>query len=92
MLEKTEEEIKNGQSIDTGNIGHSRHMTKTSKTKNTTQHRKIKIWATQTPPNTGSEPRWPHQIPGVNLGAEQHGPHQILGVNLGDPTKYWEWT
>jgi len=43
MLEKTEEEIKNGQSIDTGNIGHSRHMTKTSKTKNTTQHRKIKI-------------------------------------------------
>jgi hypothetical protein len=33
MLEKTEEEIKNGQSIDTGNIGHSGHMTKTSKTK-----------------------------------------------------------
>jgi hypothetical protein len=40
MLEKTEGEIKNGQSIDTGNIGHSRHMMKTSKTKNTTQKNK----------------------------------------------------
>jgi len=58
MLEKTEGEIKNGQSIDTGNIGHSRHMMKTSKTKNTTQCRKLKIWTTRTPPKTGSEPRW----------------------------------
>jgi len=31
MLEKTEREIKNGQSRDTGNIGYTRHMTKTNK-------------------------------------------------------------
>jgi hypothetical protein len=29
MLEKTEREIKNGQSRDTGNIRYTRHMTKT---------------------------------------------------------------
>ena len=29
MLEKTEEAIKNGQSRDTGNIGYTRHKTKT---------------------------------------------------------------
>jgi hypothetical protein len=32
MLEKTEGEIKNGESRDTGNIGHTRHRTKTNKT------------------------------------------------------------
>ena len=32
---------KNGQSRDTGNIGHTRHRTKTNKTKNTTQKTKI---------------------------------------------------
>ena len=32
-LEKTEEAIKNGQSRETGNIGYTRHMTKTNKTK-----------------------------------------------------------
>ena len=37
MLEKTEGEIKNGQSRETGNIGHRRHRMKTNKTKNTTQ-------------------------------------------------------
>jgi len=37
MLEKTEEQIKNGQSRDTGNIGYTRHRTKTNKTKNTKQ-------------------------------------------------------
>jgi len=41
MLEKTEGEIKNGQSRDIGNIGNTRHRTKTNKTKtkrNTTPH------------------------------------------------------
>ena len=40
--EKTEVAVKNGQSRETGNIGHIRHKTKTNKTKNTTQHRKLK--------------------------------------------------
>ena len=31
-LEKTEGAIKNGQSRDTGNIGYTRHRTKTNKT------------------------------------------------------------
>ena len=31
FLEKTEWEIKSGQSRETGNIGHTRHMTNTSK-------------------------------------------------------------
>jgi hypothetical protein len=36
--------IKNGQSRDTDNIGHTRYRTKTNKTQkyNTTQHRKLK--------------------------------------------------
>ena len=29
MIEKTERTIRNGQSRDTGNIGHTRHRTKT---------------------------------------------------------------
>jgi hypothetical protein len=32
--------IKNGQSRDTGNIGYTRHRTKTNKTKNTAQKTK----------------------------------------------------
>jgi hypothetical protein len=40
-LEKTEGEIENVQSRETGNIWHTRHRTKTSKAKNTTQHRKV---------------------------------------------------
>jgi hypothetical protein len=39
-LEKTEGVIKNGKSRDTGNIGYTRHRTKTNKTNNTTQKRK----------------------------------------------------
>jgi hypothetical protein len=34
-LEKTEWAIKNGQSRDSGNIGYTRHRTKTNKAKNT---------------------------------------------------------
>ena len=37
--------IKNGQSRDTGNIGHTRHKTKTKK-KTKTQDRKLKRLAT----------------------------------------------
>jgi hypothetical protein len=37
--EKTEGAIKNGQSRETGNIGYTRHRTKT---KQKTQHRKLK--------------------------------------------------
>jgi hypothetical protein len=40
--------IKNGQSRDTGNIGHTRHKTKTKK-KTKTQDRKLKRLATWTP-------------------------------------------
>jgi hypothetical protein len=36
-LEKTEGTIKNGQSKNTGNIGYTRHRTKTNKAKYTTQ-------------------------------------------------------
>ena len=35
MLEKTEGAIKNGQSRQTGNIGNTRHKTKTNKNNNT---------------------------------------------------------
>jgi len=41
MLEKTAGTIKNGQSRDSGNIGHTRHKSKI-KTKTKTQHRKLK--------------------------------------------------
>jgi len=44
--------IKNGQSRDTGNIGYTRHRTKTNKTKNTTQKTKK-----DDPQKTGGEPR-----------------------------------
>ena len=37
MLEKTEGEINNGQSRETGNTGYTRHRTMTNKTKITTQ-------------------------------------------------------
>ena len=42
-LDKTEGSIKNRQSKDNGNIGHTRHRNKT--TKQAIQHRKIKRWA-----------------------------------------------
>jgi hypothetical protein len=41
MPEKTDGAMKNGQSRDTGNIGYTRHRTKTNKTK--TQHRTKKM-------------------------------------------------
>jgi hypothetical protein len=37
-LEKTEGATTNGQSRDTGNIGHTRHNTKTNKTKHNTEN------------------------------------------------------
>jgi len=40
MLDKSEGAIKNGQSIETGNMG-IQHRTKTNKTKNTTQKTKM---------------------------------------------------
>ena len=40
MLGKTEGAIKNAKSRDTGNIGYTRHRTKTNKANNTTQKRK----------------------------------------------------
>jgi len=63
MLEKTEGEIiKNGQSRDTGNIGHKRHRTKASKNKTQHKHRKLKRWATRNPTKTGGEPRWSRKV------------------------------
>ena len=58
--------IKNGQSRDTGNIGHTRHSTKTNtshrKNPKTTQHRKLKRLATQIPLKTGDEPRCSRRV------------------------------
>jgi len=38
MLENFEGTITNGQSRETGNIGHTRHKAETNKTKNVTQY------------------------------------------------------
>ena len=51
MLEKTEETIKNGQSRDTDNIGHTRHRTKTNKTQKHNTETKMMS-------NTGSTKNW----------------------------------
>ena len=53
MLEKTERQIKNGQSRDTDSIRYTRHM-KTNKTKNTTQKTK-KVSNTQPTKNNNTE-------------------------------------
>jgi hypothetical protein len=65
---------------------------------NTKQHRKLKWWATQTPPKTGGEPRCWHTDPTKNwwwtkvlaqtppkTGGEPRCWHT-------DPTKNWWWT
>jgi len=52
MLEKPEGAIKNGQPRDTGNIGYTRHRTKTIK-KNTTQ--KTKDMSNTDPTKNGGE-------------------------------------
>ena len=63
--------IKNGQSRDTGNIGCTRHRTKTSKTKNTTQK-------TKKMSNTDA-----HKMPKVNTGGRDIYPNTSLSsVNL----------
>jgi len=49
--------VKNRQSTDTANSGHTRRRMKTNKVKGTTQHRKLKRWATRTLHKTGGEPR-----------------------------------
>jgi len=54
--DETEATITNGQSRDIGNIGHTRHKTKTNNTTtkkpqhNTTQHRKLKKMSNTTEP------------------------------------------
>jgi len=59
MLEKPEMTIKNGQSRDTGNIGHTRNRTKTKKKqKNTTLKLKQKRQKTKK-----YEQHGPHQKP-----------------------------
>ena len=52
--------IKKTQSRDTGNIGYTKHRSKTNTTK--TQHRKLKRSATRTPSKTGGEPRYLRRI------------------------------
>ena len=47
-LRKTEGAIKNGQSIDTGNIGHTRHRTKIKKKKHTHTTKNKSKWAIPT--------------------------------------------
>ena len=58
-LKKSKRTIKYEQSRDTGNIGNTRHRTKTNKTKqniNATQNRKLRIWATWTTPKMSVNP------------------------------------
>jgi len=63
--------IKNGQSRDTGNIGCTRHRTKTSKTKNTTQK-------TKKMSNTDA-----HKMPRVNTGGRDiYSNTSLSSVNL----------
>ena len=57
MLEKTEREIKNGQSRDTGNIGYTRHMTKTNK-KHTHTSQKTKTRSNTNPTKTPGGERY----------------------------------
>jgi len=81
LSEKTEGAIKNGQSRETGNVGHTRHRTKTYKT----QHWTLKRLATRTLPNTGGKTHGPYQIPGV----KHTDPTKYRGENNNiDPTKY----
>jgi hypothetical protein len=48
--------IKIDQFRNTGNIGYTRHRTKTNKTKQKIQHKKLKKMSTGTPPITGVNP------------------------------------
>ena len=72
-----EKSISNGQSRYTGNIGHTRHKTKTiqihwqhwthkrqveEKQNTKTHHRKLKQWATRTSLKTGSELRCSQRV------------------------------
>jgi hypothetical protein len=66
MLEKTEGAIKNGQSRDTGSIGHTRHITKVNKKKKPTTTQKTSNY---TPENKKEEQHGPHQKPRRNPGA-----------------------
>jgi len=52
-LEKTEGAIKNEQSRDTGNIGHTRHRTKANKTKKNTNKKAKKKNNTDPTKNRG---------------------------------------
>ena len=58
MLEKTEGTIKNGQSRNTGYIGHTRHITKANKKKTSNENTE----------NKKVEQHGPHQKPGRNPG------------------------
>ena len=51
-MQKTEGAIKNGQSEETGTIGHKTQNEVKNK-KNPTQHRKLKRGVTRTPPKSG---------------------------------------
>jgi len=64
--------IKNGNSRDTGNIGHSRHITKTSKA----QHTNPKRWTTLTPLKTWVELRCSGRV-----GSSFHSHHVTLGAS-----------
>jgi hypothetical protein len=65
MLEKTEGATKNGRSRDTGNIGHTRHRTKT----NNNNNKKPKHNTTQTTKEMSNTN--PSKKSGVNLGARE---------------------
>jgi hypothetical protein len=56
MLEKTEGAIKNGQSRDTGSIGHTRHITKVNKKKTQQQHKKQAITHQKTKKRSNTDP------------------------------------
>ena len=63
-LEKTEETLKNEQCRDNLNNGLKRHKLKRNKNKaiHTSQHRMLKIRATQTLAKIGGEPRWSRRV------------------------------
>jgi len=85
--------VKNGQSRDTGNIGHKKHITKTNKPQNTTQ--KAKTFSNMNPSNTGGEPRRPRRESSSHLPQDNTMPliqsirirHYYAQVNINNVNK-----
>ena len=70
--------FNNKQSTDTGNIGYTRHSSKTNK--QMTQHRKLKRWTTRDPPKRGGEPRCSQRL-GVSISCKSKTNFRALKYN-----------